>query len=85
MQSPFNLYYERGASKVRNAYVIHESVAGWLQIYILVSIRYGMKFLHDLKFFSAQTPDEEFMEIHKYMFEVRHIPFLVLCGVLMGR
>lgn len=44
-----------------------------------------MKFLHDLKFFSAQTPDEEFMEINKYMFEVRHIPFLVLCGVLMGR
>lgn len=49
MDSPFNLYYDRGARDVRNAYVLHKSVAGWLQTIILVSITYGMKFLYELK------------------------------------
>lgn len=49
MESPFNLYYERGARDVCNAYVLCKSVAGWLQTTILVSITYVMKFLYELR------------------------------------
>lgn len=49
MESPFNLYYERGARDVHNAYVLHKPAAGWLQTNILVSITYGMKFLYELR------------------------------------
>lgn len=52
---------KKGARDVCTAYVIHKSLADWLQTCILVGISHGVKFLYELKtWFSAQTSDEEF-------------------------